>query len=257
MDTDHFRYDLALVAVYHVRMLPMVTLPTRIDLWLARQMAGFFRLHGRLDVAVDSAMRHNILGGLWFGAVLFVCWVQAARKGQREVQLRILTTLVGSTLAILLTFVAGALLSWPPPINYPGLADLFPQYLAPNPNTNCFPSQSTALYSAVAAGVFSLHRVAGCVLWALVLTCIALPRMYVGGHFATDILVSLLLALASYAAARYLLEGRVLSKVGPFLDKRPRLQLLAEVLVFFWILQVTVEFRDVVWLKHVVESLLR
>jgi hypothetical protein len=81
--------------------------------------------------------------------------------------------------------------------------------------------------------------------------------MYVGGHFATDILVSLLLALTGYAAARYLLEGRVLSKVGPFLDKRPRLQLLAEVLVFFWILQVTVEFRDVVWLKHVVESLLR
>lgn len=92
-NTDHFRYDLALVAVYHVLMLPMVTLPTRIDLWLARQMAGFFRLHERLDVAVDSAMRHNILGGLWFGAVLFVCWVQAARKNQREVQLRILTTL--------------------------------------------------------------------------------------------------------------------------------------------------------------------
>jgi hypothetical protein len=69
--------------------------------------------------------------------------------------------------------------------------------------------------------------------------------------------VSVVLALASYSAARYLLEARALSKIGPFLDKRPRLQLLAEVLVFFWILQVTVEFRDVLWLKRVMEILLR
>jgi hypothetical protein len=163
-------------------MLPIV--PTRIDLWLARQMAGFFGLHERLDVAVDGAMQHNLLGGFWFGLALFVYWVQAARKGKREIQLRIVTILVGSTLAVLLTLVAGALLSWPPPANYPGLADLYPQYLEPNPNTNCFPSQSTALYSAVAAGVFSLNRCAGCVLWALVPICVALPRMYVGGPFS-------------------------------------------------------------------------
>jgi membrane-associated phospholipid phosphatase len=80
--------------------------------------------------------------------------------------------------------------------------------------------------------------------------------MYVGGHFATDILAGLFLALASYATARYLLERRVLSKVGPFLDERPRLQTLTEALVFFWILQVTVEFRDVVWLQRVLESFL-
>ena len=245
------------IACHLLLMLPVAIHPTLVDLWLVREMAAFFRLHERLDLLVNGAIEHNVLGGVWYGLALFVIWAEATRKGQREIQTRVLTTLVGSTLAVLLTFAAGALFSWPPPANHPGLANLFPQYLDVNPNTNCFPSQSTALYSAVAAGVFSLHRVGGCVLWVLVPICIALPRMYVGGHFATDILVSLVLALAGYALARCLLEPRALLKLGPLVNQgSPRLRLLVDVFVFFWILQVTVEFRDILWLMRVMESLL-
>jgi membrane-associated phospholipid phosphatase len=234
----------------------MAMFPTPFDLWLARELAGFLRFHPRFDLGVQSAIQHNILGGLWFGAALFICWIQSARNGQREIQLRMLTILIGSILATLLTLLAGALISWPPPARYPGLANLFPSYLEANPNTNCFPSQSTALYGSIAAGVYSLHKASGWVLWVLVAVCVALPRMYVGGHFMTDILASLLLALVGYASARRLLEARVTSKIEPFLEKRPRLQFLREFLVFIWILQVAVGFRDVVWLKRVVELII-
>ena len=234
----------------------MAMLPTRLDLWLATALAGFLRLHPQFDLGVQSAIQHNILGGFWFGAALFVCWIHAARNGQGEVQLRTLTILIGSALAVLLALLAGAVVSWPPPARYPGLAYLFPDYLQANPNTNCFPSQSAALYGSIAAGVYSLHKASGGILWLLVVICVALPRMYVGGHYMTDVLVGLLLALVGYASARRLLEARVTSKIEPFLGKRPRLRLLREFLVFVWILQVTVEFEDVVWIKHVVESLI-
>jgi hypothetical protein len=122
----------------------MAMLPARFDLWLATALAGFLRLHPQFDLGVQSAIQHNILGGFWFGAALFVCWIHAARNAQMEVQLRTLTILIGSALAVLLALLAGAVVSWPPPARYPGLAYLFPDYLRANPNTNCFPSQSTA-----------------------------------------------------------------------------------------------------------------
>jgi membrane-associated phospholipid phosphatase len=234
----------------------MATFPTGFDLWLARGLAGFLGCHPQFDLGVESAIQHNVLGGLWFGAALFVCWIQAARNGQREVQLRVLTILIGSILATLLALLAGTVISCPPPARYPGLVGFFPDYLEANRNTNCFPSQSTALYGSIAAGIYSVHRTSGWVLWVLVAVCVALPRMYVGGHFLTDVLASLPLALVGYASARRLLEERVTSKVDRLCERSPHLQLLRESLVFIWILQVTLEFRDVVWLQRVVESII-
>lgn len=199
-------------------------------------------------------MQLNVLGGLWFGMALFICWTQGARKGEGEAQVRVLTVLIGSALTILLAALAGALVSWPPPVHMPGLANLFPDYLVTNPNTNSFPSQSTALYSCVAAGVYSLHKTWGWVLWVLVPVCVALPRMYVGGHFMTDVLAGFLLAVIGYTSVRNLLESRLISKIEPLLGKRHHLQWLRDVLIFIWILQVSVEFKDLVWFKKVLES---
>ncbi len=234
----------------------MVLAPTSIDLWLATQMAEFMKLHPWLDSAVNSAIRHNILGGFWFGAALFLCWLQAARTGRREIQLRVLTILVGSALAILLTLIAGTIISWPPPARYLGLSSFFPDYLRDNPNTNCFPSQSTALFGSVAAGVYSLHRGFGSVLWILVIAFVAFPRMYVGGHYLTDVVVGAGIALTGYAISRRFFEARGTAKVEHFLAERPLLWLFTEFVVFAWIFQVTVEFREVVWATGVVKSLI-
>ncbi len=232
----------------------MVWVPTRVDFWLATQMGEFMKLHPWFDYAVNSAIRHNILGGFWFGAALFICWVQGARRGRREIQLRVLTILLGSFFAVLLTLVAGVVISWPPPVRYPGLSNFFPDYLRGNPNTNCFPSQSTALFGSVAAGVYSLHKGFGRVLWILVVTFVAFPRMYVGGHYLTDVVVGAAIALTGYAISRRFLEIRVMAKVEHFLAERPFLWLFTEFVVFAWIFQVTVEFREVVWVTGVVKS---
>ncbi len=230
--------------------------PTGPDLWVAEELLGFLKLHPLFDIAVQSMIRHNILGGLWFGAALFICWIQCTRRGESKIQLRIWTILIGSTLAVLLTLLGAALISWPPPSRYPPFQNLFPNYFDPSFSSNSFPSQSTALYGSVAAGIYSIHKASGWVLWVMVAVLVALPRMYVGGHYLTDVVVGVLLALAGYAAARYLLEAKLTSKIPAFFENNPGMHYVREFLIFFWILQVSVEYREMVWAKLVIRSLL-
>ena len=204
----------------------MLLSPTELDLRITKELAGFLKIHPLFDLGVQSMIRHNVLGGLWFGAALFICWFKSTKESGSVTQVRVWTILVGTTLAILLTLLGGALISWPPPSRYPGLENLFKDYFDTNPNANCFPSQSTALYGAIAAGIYSLHKISGWVLWFMVAVFVALPRMYVGGHYFTDVLVGALLAVIGYAAARHLLEARVTSKIPHWFEKNPAAQYL-------------------------------
>jgi undecaprenyl-diphosphatase len=231
--------------------------PTSLDFWVAKELAGFLKHFPRFDEAVQSGMRHNILGGFWYGAALFLTWCEAARTDNREVRLRLLTILVGSTLAAALTLPAGWLVSWPPPIRHPELQQLFPGYIDPNPNHNCFPSQSVALYASIAVGMFSLNRLVGGVLGVATIVLVALPRMYVGGHYLTDVGAGVIIALTGYAVARRFLEPTLASTVEPIFKRAGLAVVIAEFVVFVWILQVTVEFSEVLWVKRALEILLR
>ncbi len=235
----------------------MMTFPTSFDFWLAKSLAEFVAEHKQFALAVESGIRHTLFGGSWYGAALFVFWVHAARMGQEVARRRVLSIMVGSVVAVLLTVVAGALVSWPPPIRDPGIAAFYPSAMQSNINTNCFPSQSTAAYAAIAAGVYSLHKATGWILWILVVLFVALPRMLVGGHYFTDVVAGAGLALIGYGAARYLLETRLISKVDLFAESCPAAKLGLQLLMFVWIVQVTMEFREVIWAKVVFEYFFR
>ncbi len=230
--------------------------PTRLDIWLAARLADFLGRFPLFDRGVESAIRHNVLGGFWYAAALFVFWARGAKAGQEHLRTRILTTLVGSFLTILLTLVAGVVVSWPPPIGYPGLSGLYPEYLGGNPNAHSFPSQSTALYAAVAAGVYSMNKSAGWILWSGLGVLVALPRIYVGGHYLSDVIAGAVLGLAGYAGARWLFEPEVIRRVQLGEQQGGRLRLLGEILVFAWVLEVAVEFRDVAWLAYSLKYLM-
>lgn len=234
----------------------MTPAPSGFDFWFAKELAGLLRLSIFFNNGVQSAIHHNVLGGFWFGAALFVFWLQSARNHQAEIQLRILTILVGSAIAIALTILAGSIISWPPPAHHPELEKIYTYYFDTNPNFNSFPSQSTALYGSVAAGIYSIHKATGWMLWIMVAVFVALPRMYVGGHYFTDVIVGLILAITGYVAARYLLEARLISQAQRFFTRTVALQYLEEFVIFVWILQVAVEFREVAWVKTVLVSIL-
>ena len=225
----------------------MLLSPTTLDLWISSKLAGFLGQYPLFDAAVQSAIRHNVLGGLWYGMALFVFWVRGKSSGQDRVQRRILTILVGSLIAILFSLLAERALSHLPPSRHPDLAGLFPNYMETNPNLNSFPSQSATVYTCIAAGIYSLNRPAGLLLWGAVALLVALPRMYVGGHYLSDVIAGLLLGLAGYIIARRGLEQPLVSRVERLMEGSATFRTAAEIVVFVWILQVAVEFREANW----------
>ena len=230
--------------------------PTRFDLWFTAQLVQFLDRYPLFDLSIQSAIYHNVLGGFWYGAALFVFWVRSNRTGQEATRRRILTILLGSLIAILLMLVAQALVVWPPPIHYPSLSGLYPRYIYTNPEGSSFPSQSVTLYASLAAGIYSLHRVTGWFLWAGVVVLVGLPRIYVGGHYPSDVFAGIILGLAGYAAARYFLESRLVPRLERLFAGKTWLRVLGEVIVFAWILQVAIEFREAVWLRNCLRFLL-
>jgi undecaprenyl-diphosphatase len=232
------------------RVLQMFIGPTQFDIRFAGELANLLGRYPVFDLAIESAVRHHVLGGFCFATYMFVLWTQSAKPGGERLRRHILTIMFGSVLAILLTFLAGTVVSWPPPSLHPRLAHLYPQYLTPNINTNSFPSQSTALYAAVAVGVFSLQRVGGAALLAGVLVLVGLPRLYLGGHYPTDVFVGLLLGFVGYFGACVSLKQSLAARLERVFETESWVRVLGDLSVFVWILQVAVDFREVVWVKN-------
>jgi len=231
--------------------------PTWFDLWLTAHLAGFLGRHPLFDLGVQGAINHHVLGGFWYAASFFVLWLRGSQEGNEATRRRMLTTLLGSLIAILLMLVAQALVVWPPPIHHPSLSSLYPRYIYTNPEGSSFPSQSVTVYGSLAAGIYSLHKAAGWFLWVGVVLLVGLPRIYVGGHYPTDVLAGIILGLAGYGAARYWLEPRLVRHAEGILKGKAWLRALGQLTVFAWILQVATGFRDVVWLKIAFQYLLK
>ena len=221
--------------------------------WLAK----FLGRYPILDLGVQSAVVHHVFGGFWFAACLFVFWTLGARPGGDKVRRRVLTILLGSAVAVVLALLFGELFSWVPPSRNPILAHYYPSYLSEDINFNSFPSQSTALYAAVAAGIFSLNKAIGSALWVGVGVLVSLPRVYIGGHYPTDVFVGLLLGLLGYFAARTFLEPRLDPYVDRVFEQDTGQRIWGELFVFVWILQIAVEFREFVWIKYFLEHIMK
>lgn len=210
-------------------------------------MAGLLGRHPFIDLEIQAGVVYNILGGYCFAAAVFVCWVFGARPGEEKYQRRLLTTLVGCVFATLLTFLVGAVIGWPPPNQNPFLAHLYPDYILRNSNASSFPSQSTAVCAAIAAGIYSLYKRAGAWLWFAVVALVSLPRIYLGGHYPSDVLAGLACGEAGYLLARSAEKWQ--THVWPTLQKSwPRLAVT--ILVFMWVHEIATDFRGVKWFRQ-------
>jgi membrane-associated phospholipid phosphatase len=175
--------------------------------------------------------------------VLFV-WFFTIQTGDQEAQQEFETTIIASIAAVALAEIASLGLQWPAP-NRGQLGALFPDYIVRSPAATCFPSQSTAVYGAIASGVLAWRRHLGVILWIAVVLLVALPRMYVGGHYLTDVIVGAACAFGGYFVAHLLAQRPGLPLI---VGRAGRSQWLASLVVFIFIWQVSVDFREVFWL---------
>jgi hypothetical protein len=74
--------------------------------------------------------------------------------------------------------------------------------------------------------------------------------MYLGGHYATDVVAGVLLGVGGYWIAVLLLHHTVARSCAKVFERRSddKLRILAELAVFFWILQVAAEFGLARWI---------
>ena len=238
--------------------LDLLGTPTRLDMWVAKHLAVSLSWSRGLRLWVAESVSYGLLGGVWYATVLFIFWVRSEEPGHADVRRRVLTIAFGSIAAALLTLVEARLVSWPPPSTHPDLARLFPADLPDNVNANCFPSQSTALYASLSAGIYSLGRTAGVLAWLGVGVLVALPRMYLGGHYMTDVFGGLVAGLIGYSIATGLLQGTVVPRCArPLEHQWGWRRVVLEGAVFLWLFQVAVEFGHVVWVTNAATTLWR
>src|SRR5207237_4367546 len=160
-------------------------------------------------------------------AVMFVAWTRPRRGTRADVLLTCMATLLASAMAVAL----GALLQRTPPYLDARTAALYPLYLTGNTSQNCFPSNSTALYAAVCCGAWRNEPLLASLLWAGLPMLVALPRMYVGGHFFTDVLAGLACGVVGYAGAR-LLGRRAAASAAGWAEASPLRLRVASFIIF-------------------------
>ena len=234
----------------------MPATPPQFDLWLVAHLSTLWDRSPTLDFVFEQGVSYGVFGGLLYAGAFFVLWIQGTLPGQRYVRRRILTislaSLITASMLLMLTYAV----SWPPPSAHPDLATNYLESFTVNLNATSFPSQSAAVYATLAAGIYSLHKTFGICAWIGVAMLVALPRIYLGAHYFTDVFAGVVAGTSGYLIA-IPLERKV---AAPFetkfefpLDKWQRI--LLEGIVFLWLLQVATGFRLVLWIISAVARL--
>ena len=167
--------------------------------WNYSILEHLFRLLPHTDARMNFAefFIYNPLISEWpFAVAFYLAWRAKDEKTEwrRSRLIEIVAACIGATLVSL------ALRLWlgaPAPSRFPEFQPLFPPYLWKYGDANSFPSHSTLIYFIVAAGLWPIARKWSTALMIWVLLAISLPRIYMGGHYPTDVLSSIVLGLVT------------------------------------------------------------
>lgn len=182
-----------------------------LDRSLARAINDLAGRWPALDrVALTLAGNHLVKGGVVMALVWSAWFCRGGRRRAIERRETIVATLAAAAVALLVSCVVQALSPFRPrPIHDPTLGLHAPIGLPSDvmANWSSFPSDHATLFFALATGLLFVSRRLGLLAAAYVTLVIALPRIYVGWHYPSDIVAgavigSTLAALAQHASIR-------------------------------------------------------
>jgi undecaprenyl-diphosphatase len=118
-----------------------------------------------------------------------------------------------------------------------------------------FPSDTSALAFAIAAGIFLASRRLGIAAFLWVVVVVAFPRAYGGLHYPSDLIAGGLIGFLSTAGAAPLILGAVTSRVNLSVDEKwmPLLWTLS----FLYMFQLATMFQDIRTYGSFVKEILR
>ncbi len=142
-----------------------------------------------VDAFVVAVGGSDLLKG---GVVLGVLWWLwfSPRPDSRPMRGRLLATLAGGVVAVLVGRILANLMPFRlRPMHQPGLGFVMPyrEFSEALRTWSSFPSDHAMLFTALAAGMMFVSRRAGIFLLAWTLVVIALPRLYLGLHYPSDL----------------------------------------------------------------------
>lgn len=211
---------------------------------LALMVRWFPLTDARMNLA-EFFIQNHLVSGWVFAAATYYFWsLRDERTAWRRA--RIIEAAVACVAAVLLTLAFRPFIGAPSPTFVPEFQQLFPPYLWDFGSGNSLPSHSTLVYFVVAAGLWPIHRKCSAILCGWVLVSVSLPRIYIGGHYPTDVLASVVIGAAVLWAAWRVGESRWGSKlldrvvgVGPGGGG-----LWIELAMFLWLFEIGEAFRS-------------
>jgi len=187
----------------------------RFDLAVMSWVNQFAHKSVRFDHLVVVVSRSDLLkAGL---LVAFVWWIWFENKDAQRKRETLLAGMVAIVPALLIAKVLAAMVSRARPLLEPRLQFQLPygMHAAEWQQQSSFPSDHAVLLLALATAIFCASRKAGwiAITYATVVGC--LPRLYLGEHYATDIIAGAVIGigcvwLANLPRIRRPLTGRAL-----------------------------------------------
>jgi undecaprenyl-diphosphatase len=160
------------------------------DSWILSHLNVFARKSWVFDQAVAFLSVNYLLKGGVLMIFLWWAWFRSDDRASKEREHIIVTMLscvvaiaVGRMMVILLPFRLR-------PLHEMGLNFLTPYGVSEDAlaKLSSFPSDHAVLFFALVTGLFFISRVIGTVALIYTIVVVALPRMYLGLHYPTDIL---------------------------------------------------------------------
>lgn len=172
-----------------------------IDLGILKWLNGFVGHSEAFDSFVGIIAHTPLFKGVVMVGLFWGIWFQRRSKPPTETEGGSEVFVVRSMMAALIAIALGRALQWslpyrPSPMNNAALGLVPASGSTDTFALTSFPSDHAILFFALATGVWLWSRRLGAFayLWALIVIC--LPRVYIGRHYASDILAGALIGIA-------------------------------------------------------------
>jgi membrane-associated phospholipid phosphatase len=218
--------------------------PPLLDLRIVQLLAPL-QVKPFLVETIDALSQNALVNGFVYAVAFFLFWHFSEASGRGRVHGVMLAILLGTVLGALGSLLLQQVIRWPPPAFYPPVKSLYALHSRLSRNRNSFPSDSAMLYSTVAFGMASWSRKLSAALLAWLLLFVEPVKIFVGGHYPSDVLAGLLLGFCFLHVAKALVSAL------------PRIESLAssqanafQLILFLWLFEVGNEFKDISDLLH-------